>query len=89
MRRPPQWGCEDYEGTWADEFFLPLRKTLDDMLEESQPVDYRNAVGNQSAVAHADNPTALLNEAWEQFEQSPATYRAWERASIEAFLKSH
>jgi hypothetical protein len=30
---------EDYEGTWTDDFFVPLRKTLDDMLEESHPVD--------------------------------------------------
>ena len=31
---------EEYEGTWSENFFLPLRKTLDDMLEESQPRAY-------------------------------------------------
>ena len=28
---------EEYEGTWSDEFFVPLRKMLDDMLEEAAP----------------------------------------------------
>ena len=28
---------EDYEGTWADEFFIPLRQVIDDMVEETQP----------------------------------------------------
>ena len=31
---------EEYEGTWSEDFFVPLRKTLDDMLEESQPQAY-------------------------------------------------
>ena len=78
---------EDYEGTWLDEFFLPLRKSLDDMLEESQP--YRHTAPD---LAPADakgplNPVHLCNLAWSEFEADPRAYRSWERTTIVEYLR--
>lgn len=30
---------KDYEGTWEEEFFVPLIKTIDDMLKDSRLFD--------------------------------------------------
>jgi hypothetical protein len=33
---------EEYEGTRSEDFFIPLRQTLDDMIEESQPSPHKS-----------------------------------------------
>lgn len=80
---------EDYEGTWADELHIPLRKAVDDMLEESQPCRFGpDDLGPADSVAVGDAPVRLLNTAWCQFEQDHKSYRSWERQAIDTFLKS-
>lgn len=80
---------EDYEGTWADEFFVPLRDTLTAMLEESQPYRHREADTDVTRPGLADNPVGLCNRAWHQFETAPGGYRAWERGVIQQFLAAN
>ncbi len=79
---------EDYEGTWADEFFVPLRQMLDDMIEESQPYQHRPSdVPVPGGGEKNLSPVQLCNLAWGQFEADGKSYRAWEKAAIEAFLR--
>ena len=79
---------EDYEGTWAEDFFLPLRQMLDDMIEESQP--YAHRPEDVTVVESATiTRVQLCNLAWQKFETASPTYRSWERTAIETFLKSN
>jgi hypothetical protein len=40
---------EDYEGTWSDDFLLPLRQMLDDMIENSPPYAHQDTDVNMPA----------------------------------------
>lgn len=77
---------EDYEGTWSDELFAPLRQSLDDMIEESQPTQC--VTGDTTAPERGDRetPPQLCNRAWQRFEGDPASYPQWEQEEIQAFL---
>jgi hypothetical protein len=75
---------EDYEGTWVEEFFAPLRKTLSDMLEETSPRPFADA---EIASDRSTNPVALLCQAWAKVESEPNTFGAWEKKAIEDFLQ--
>jgi hypothetical protein len=77
---------EDYEGTWAEDFFIPLRKMLNDMLEEASP---RPFVEQEIRAASVGNPVSLLNRAWKVFESNADGYRVWERKTIDDFLQFH
>jgi hypothetical protein len=79
---------EEYEGTWAEDFFIPLRQTLDDMLEETQPGTHKIEDINLADSVTSLTAVQLCNLAWNKFESAPTTYRSWERTTIEAFLKS-
>jgi len=68
---------EDYEGTWSDDFLVPLRKTLDDMIEEANPV-----TSEMLRPTVAASPVHLCNAAWEEFERSQANYAAWETQMV-------
>lgn len=75
---------EDYEGTWVEEFFMPLRKTLADMLEETCP---RHFAVTEIQSEKLTNPVALLNQAWSRFESKPDLFRTWEKKAIADFLE--
>lgn len=77
---------EEYEGMWTEEFFIPLRKTLDDMLEESSPRKF--STEDLKPFAQTGSLLALLHEAWAAFESNPASFRAWEKGMIELLLCS-
>jgi hypothetical protein len=71
---------EDYEGTWVEDLFVPLRKTIDDMLEESSPV---------SCLDLPDGaPLPLLNEAWQRFERGDRDFPEWERSAADQLLSA-
>jgi hypothetical protein len=78
---------EDYEGTWADEFFMPLRRVLDDMLEEADPPKADQAALGPSSGEDYSDPVWLLNSAWHRFEADSRTYRSWERTAIQKYLQ--
>lgn len=65
---------EEYEGTWSEELYQPLRRTLDNMMVEASPRRFND---------EASRPVVpLLTEAWERFETDGMTYAAWEREMI-------
>ena len=79
---------EDYEGTWADDFFLPLRQMLDDMIEESQPYAHQPSdVTLPGSEEKSPSPVQLCNLSWDRFEADRKCYRAWEKSAIESFLR--
>jgi len=80
---------EDYEGTWKDDFLIPLRETLDNMIEESQPPQHRPENITVVESAETFTPVQICNLAWQKFETAPANYRSWERTAIDGFLKSN
>ena len=71
---------EDYEGTWVESLYLPLRRTLDDMIEETQPQDFRQR--------DEASPLTLIDEAWTRFETYTEGFSDWERAAIDELLRS-
>jgi hypothetical protein len=77
---------EEYEGMWAEDFFVPLRKTVDDMLKESSPRKFSD--NDLKPCAEIGNLLALLYESWEAFESNPASYRGWEKVMIDVLLRS-
>ena len=78
---------EDYEGTWAEEFLLPLRKAVEDMLEEAQPPQADQKAFNPSSHEDYSDPVWLLNFAWHMFEADSKTYKSWERTAIQKYLQ--
>lgn len=78
---------EDYEGTWADKFFIPLRRVLDDMLEEANPTRVDQAAVDPSSAEDYSDPVWLLNAAWHRFEGDSRAYRSWERTAIQKYLQ--
>jgi hypothetical protein len=80
---------EDYEGTWLDDFLIPLRKTLDDMLEETQPYRHQSEDVTRPDLMSSLNPVQLCSQAWNQFDADYSTYRAWEREATLRFLRSN
>jgi hypothetical protein len=81
--------AEDYEGTWADELFDPLRKTIEDMLVEAGPRLFCNEDLQMRESGQAQNPVGLCTGAWDRFEADPDSYAAWEREAARAYLASH
>jgi hypothetical protein len=49
----------DFQGTWVDSLTEPVAQLLDDMLEETSPVDFRDV---DSAAPHG-----MIDEAWSRF----------------------
>ncbi len=80
---------EDYEGTWSDEFFQPLRKMLDDMLEEAAPRIFTRDEIHAEPENTGPAPVALLNFAWRKFDADQAGYKTWEHSAISDFLERH
>jgi hypothetical protein len=78
--------AEDYEGLWSDDYFQPLRSTLDDMIEETQPRRFRDSEMAEKTGSRPASPVHLCNVAWSAFETDANGYRAWEKAAISAFL---
>ena len=85
-RRPSRGVQEDYEGTWSEDFFLPLRQMLDDMIrgicsQSHQSADVIVPAGHAKSLS----PVQLCNIAWNQFEAEGKSYRAWEKDAIDLF----
>lgn len=69
---------EEYEGTWSEELYMPLWRTLDDMLVQASPRRF-DADESQRVVG-------LIVEAWRRFENADANYAKWEREAIANFV---
>jgi hypothetical protein len=74
---------ENFEGTWSDSFFIPLRQTLNDMLEETGPLSFTENTGHNNLC-----PLNLLENAWDQFEKDPISYKNWEKHAKKEYLDS-
>lgn len=69
---------QDFCGVWADEYLVPFQNTVDNMLIEAGPPRWADL----QATRQANDLTALIERAWEVFDDDPEGYSAWEGAAV-------
>ena len=78
---------EDYDGFYDPKFLPVIREKLDDMLTETAPREFRESeISNHESESTFTSPVALLNAAWQKFQDDPENYREWEEDAIARFL---
>ncbi len=78
---------EDYDGFYDSAFLSVIQNKLDDMIIETTPRGFQESeVSNQESESTFISPVALLNAAWQKFQDDPENYREWEENAIARFL---
>ncbi len=78
---------EDYYGFYDPKFLPVIQEKLDDMIIETAPREFQESeVSNQESESTFTSPVALLNSAWQKFQDDPENYREWEEDAIARFL---
>ena len=81
--------AEEYYGFYDDRFLPSIRKTIDDMLTEASPYQFRaEDVSPSDWDPESSSPVHLLNRAWFIFINDPDGYDDWEEQAISTFLAS-
>ncbi len=79
---------EDYEGTWSEDLFASLQRTLDDMLVETSPREFlASETQDDSELDNSVTPVALLNRAWSKFKKEPDEYAVFEQSLIAKYRR--
>jgi hypothetical protein len=71
---------EEYYGFFNDSFLPMVDETINDMLVEAQPLDFR------AAAADGASPIKLFNQTWDEFLRDNEDFIAWENGSVREFL---
>ena len=80
---------EDYNGFYDPKFLPVIQEKLDDMLTETAPREFQESeVFNKETESTFTSPVALLNRAWQKFQEDPDGYREWEEDAIARFLEA-
>ena len=80
---------EDYYGFYDPTFLSVIQNKLNDMITETGPRKFQESeVSNQEVESTSISPVALLNTAWQKFQDDPDGYREWEDNAIASFLES-
>jgi hypothetical protein len=76
---------EEYFG-YYDEAFLPmLRKTIEDMLTETNPRRFQqDEISIEEPISSESSPIHLLNQAWVTFLREPTQYDEWQKQIVAA-----
>ena len=77
---------EDYNGFYDPTFLPVIQQTLDDMIIETAPREFRESEVSNQDESIFSSPVALLNAAWQKFQNDPENYREWEEDAIARFL---
>ena len=78
---------EDYDGFYDPKFLPVIQGKLNDMITETSPREFQESeVSNQESELTFTSPVALLNAAWQKFQDDPENYREWEEYAIARFL---
>lgn len=78
---------EDYDGFYNSTFLSVIQNKLDDMITETAPREFlESEVSNQESESTFASPVALLNAAWQKFQNDPENYSEWEEDAIVRFL---
>lgn len=78
---------EVYNGFYAPRFLHVIPQKLDDMLTETAPREFQESeISTQELESTFTSPVALLNRAWQKFQDNPDGYREWEENAIARFL---
>ena len=78
---------EDYYGYYEPDFLPLIQQTIDDMLTEAEPYNYRCSEKEMN-LQNNQTPIHLLNQAWDKFYKDPEKYFFGEKTTISKFLKS-
>ncbi|MYA98218.1 hypothetical protein F4X90_00865, partial [Candidatus Poribacteria bacterium] len=80
---------EDYYGFYDPKdpkFLSVIQSKLDDMLTETSPREFQDSEVSNQEESTFTSPVALLNAAWQKFQDDPENYREWEEDAIARFL---
>lgn len=78
---------EDYYGFYDPKFLSVIQDKLDDMITETSPRKFQKSeVSKHEPESTFTSPVALLNAAWQKFQDDPENYREWEKNAIARFL---
>ena len=78
---------ENYYGFYHPTFLSRIQQKLNDMLTETQPRAFQELeVAAQESELNFTSPVALLNSAWQKFQNDPNNYQDWEEKAISHFL---
>ena len=78
---------EEYYGYFEPKFGDLLLKTIDDMLCETSPPEFRAEV--KQVNEEWNSPAELLNLAWNQFFNNPEGFDRWEKQEVSRFLERY
>ena len=65
---------EKYHGYYEDSFFEIVNQCLDDMLEEAQPIFFKDHIQNKGTQWESMNFIELVNYAWDKYFENFETY---------------
>jgi hypothetical protein len=74
---------EEYFGYYNKDFHLEIVSALDDMLIETDPIQFQNYMDKNNS----SNLIELLNESWDRFKTEPDMYNFWEKEIIKKIVK--
>ena len=77
---------EDYYGFYDPTFLRVIQQKLDDMITETSPREFQESEVSNQEESTFTSPVALLNAAWQKFQDDPENYREWEEDAIARFL---
>jgi hypothetical protein len=78
---------EDYYGFLNQDFYEPIRRTVNDMLIEASPYKFSEEdISDKEWNPTSSTPVHLLNRAWSVFSNDPQNYQNWEQGAIKDLL---
>jgi len=78
---------EDHYGFLNQEFYDPIRRTIDDMLIEASPYKFSEKdISDKEWNSTSSTPVHLLNRAWAVFSNDLQNYPNWEQDAIKNLL---
>jgi hypothetical protein len=78
---------EKYHGYYEDSFFALVNQCLDDMIEEAQPIFFKDYIQNTGNQWENMNFIELVNYAWDKYFENFEVYTGLEKQIINHFIK--
>lgn len=76
---------EEYYGFYHSSFGDEVYGTLEDMLIESNPIEFKNFIVDNNS----SNLIQLVNKAWSKYTEEPDDYEEWESTEIDEFISQN
>jgi hypothetical protein len=80
----------NFHAYYLDSYKLIIQRTIDDMLIEADPIQYKDYLTiERDAPFSNNNFIELLNYAWVLFLKNPSEYYKWEDAIVSSYSANH